>query len=669
VADVDVLRFLITGDIKGLEKALQEADQATNTAAQRIATHATGISNAFSKSFSVKHKSLIDGVNSSIVSMAGSFIPLGGNSRLASVALGQISGLLFSLGGSIAAGAVALGALATVMLFSRDRAKELSEALNTNAILLEKFASRVGPDSARAYGLIIQKLADINRLLKENEDPKQKELSFWESINIRIGRASLSLGSYVERQKKLTEDILKLKVAQEDLSKINLAVIPGLAGSRSSAEMHKQAVEQAKILADAQKKAADEVGLYSYQVFLDVWEKEKKKLQEAAQLQKQLAEEEAHKREVGFQSLISNAHRLASEFGRFMSEAVANFVHNAIQGIADIRDNLRLLKEGGIGAAAGGVGLIGTGISILSSIAGLFSGGAKAISQSNHDVIRAIQDWINNMRSQTKRELGASQADVAEIRRKFLRGDYTFGLAGNPNASAAEVANRIGGAWGDQLKAVAGLFEQQFGHGGTFDEVLNFWMQLLQEQKSIFGAALDAVKTTDQAKKFLQEQKGLDLNRGRQFIEFFSAQNKFSPEQQKALWEDLLAILQASGNLTDTDLLAIKESIRALNEATGDISVEGGRQLQITRSVAGITEGQANLVVGHLQTISSTAQMILEAIQAAIGNFVGAASAIPLAGGAMFLAGSIVINAGGTATAQQISMQLQTDLRAKGVKV
>lgn len=431
----------------------------------------------------------------------------------------------------------------------------------------------------------------------------------------------------------------------------------------------KQAEERAKIEQDAREKSESEIGAYTEKVHTAVWENFKKQLQDAHEKRLQAIDDEEHAQKLAFQSIIGSAHQLAFEFSRVMSEAVSNFVHNSIQGIADIRANVLSIRNpetSGLGRIASGVGIFGSVVGIIGSFADAIFGGSEKIFKSNVEVVKAIQNWITNLRGQTKEELIAGKKDI-EAGRKTLAEFRALDAELLKKNSDEFVASLADSEFKQTFAAAAEQFKRSTGRRGSVEEVLFFMEQQLKKQEQLFDALVGGkVKSPDDVRKLLSEQTRLDAQTGRQWIEFIARQNNWTPAEQKALFEELFTTLSNSGNASVAELMALRETITALEEGT---AAEQGQQLQITRSVASITEGQANLVVGHLQTISSTAQMILEAIQNAINNFVSAASGIPAASGATFGPGSIVINAGPGASPEAISQQLQTDLRAKGVKV
>lgn len=426
----------------------------------------------------------------------------------------------------------------------------------------------------------------------------------------------------------------------------------------ASSEVTKKAAEErAKWLFDALKTAKD---AYYDDVMKDEEELERERiegLEASFEFARQQQEKQRRLQEFGFRSLLDNAHRLASEFGRFMSEAVENFLHTALDAIGEIKDSLAQIKLGGINAVAGGLGLFGSVFGVVSSIVDMFSSGTKAIQKSNLEVVKAIREWISNLRGATKAELGATEADVLAAIKELAR------LRGLQDVIGTKFIDQFAHSI-EGFDEVAQIFKERMGRSGSFEEVFQFWLQLLKEQGNTFNIIASGLKTVEDVKKFLKDQTKLDFQTGRQFIEFFTSQNKFTPEQQKLLFEDLLAILQASGNITTSELIDLTELIRQLSENQAGITEEAIKEMQITRSVASITENQANLVVGFLQTIAATTQSILEAIE----NAVSGLGAVPFGGSTNIQAGAIVINAAG-AGPEAISRQLMTDLRAKGVKV
>ena len=388
---------------------------------------------------------------------------------------------------------------------------------------------------------------------------------------------------------------------------------------------------------------------------LGIWEEAAKAAKEIEKINNQTALKAANVWRKSFFLILDGLHRLASVFGRFMGEAIENFVHTALDAIGEIKTAIASIPKGGALGFGGALGIAGAAFGVIGSIVDMFSSGAEKIYRSNLEVVRGIRDWISNLRGATKAELGATESDITKalgIVRATL-GTYfeSVGIA---------AAQRLEG-----YKAIQDLFNQTHSWIGRADEVLAFWLQLIKEQGSTFNIIAAGLKSVEDVKEFLKKQTQLDYQTGRQFIEFFSNQNKFTPAQQKELYESLLAALQTSGNLTVSELISLTEIIKELAAGTSAISEQGEQQIQITRSVASITENQANLVVSLLQTIAAATQRILEVIELAISN---AAAAAGVGGGVNFAAGAIVINSSAQ-SGYQLAAEFQLALRAKGVKV
>lgn len=444
---------------------------------------------------------------------------------------------------------------------------------------------------------------------------------------------------------------------------------PGISpiDTASKEVLKREAEERAKTLFDALKIAKD---AYYEDVARDEEELEQQRiegLEASFRFDKQQQERAAANRRQDINDLINNAHRFAFELGRVLGEAAENFIHQMIEGLSTIGANLKALKAGGIGGIAGGLGIAGTIFGVVGSIVDMFSSGAEQIRRSNVEVVRAIREWIDNLRGATKAELGATTADIGNALREIAK---LRDLGGILDKDQMEQFTRSIAESLDGFIGVEGAFERQFGRKGGVEEVLQFWLQMIKEQGSTFAIIASGLKSVEDVKAFLKDQTQLSYSQGRQFIEFFTSQNQFTPEQQRQLFEDLLIILNETGNITTSELISLTEIIRQLREETGDANIQEERQLQITRSVAGITENQANLVVGHLSTINAVIQSIYELMQRAMDNFTAAAGAIPAAaGGVVFGPGAIVVNGGANATAREIVDVLSTDLRAKGVKI
>jgi len=362
-------------------------------------------------------------------------------------------------------------------------------------------------------------------------------------------------------------------------------------------------------------------------------------------------------RERGINALIDNSHRLASEFGRVMGAAAENFIHTMIEGIATIGGNLKALRAGGIAGLAGGAGLIGTAFSIVGSIVDLFKSSSEALVDSQGELIKTIKEWITSIRGDTSASLKAQREGIEAAKAGKI-------LPGQAGRDAYLLAFKEASARFEALP-VGQRSPEKFAE--LMAQVFNEMLAAINLQLEVFKS-VDKKLSVGDVKNILTKTQKLDFQQGKDLIDFYSRQSDLSAADQIELLETLRTLL--GDNITVQQLEDLTLSIKDLKEQTGDVSETGGKQIQITRSVASITENQANLVVGNLSTMNAVIQSIYELMQRAMDNFIGAASGIPLAsgGGVTFEAGSIVIESSAQ-NGKQLAEEFTTSLRAKGVKV
>lgn len=366
--------------------------------------------------------------------------------------------------------------------------------------------------------------------------------------------------------------------------------------------------------------------------------------------------------EQNFGMIINGAHRIASEFGRFMNDAVENFLHTTLDAFDEIRSIIKSIPAGGSLGAGGALGIFGAAFGVVGSIVDMFSGGAQEIAKSNYEVVRAIQQWIQSLRGSTQEELGAVLSDIANAEKEIAK---LRGLSGILDKDKMEQFIKAITDSLEGFSGIEGVFEQQFGRKGTVEEILNFWKQMIAEQGSTFAIIAKGLKSPEDVLEFLESQTRLDLQRAQQLIEFFAAQNDFTAQEKLKLYEALQSIL--GDRITESDLMNLLDIIRQLKEETDVVTEQGRDAIQITRSVAGITENQANLVVGALNTLITLVGRILALIE----NAAGGLNAVPMTargGAVVFQPGSVNISAAGSSGAA-MAREFVGELRLKGVKI
>jgi len=707
----DKILFIITGDNSGLIKATGQSDAAIGKMTSRGGTNLRGLLLGFlgvTSAVAAMTAALKFAVSQSLEServfalLAASIKAAGGNWEEQEKA---VNAFLLTLQKTSTftkeEGAQALQVLTEAgmdLVQAESLMAIMADAATARGMKLADVAEILGAAfqgnarGARQLGIVLSETADPAKVLGDLLDKMNERFSGANQANLKttigqwkefknvIGEAAQAVGDFIARGVAGWRALLGMMPPPSPIG-TDLLAARGIPTSMFAAHgaqiatpskdvIKKQAEEQAKIIADAQKKYDDQVAKARLSNYIEYFKAIHAGYKKEAEDELKRIEDEKQKRELAINALIDNSHRLASEFGRFMGQAVENFVHNAIEGIATIKGNLAAVKAGGIGGAAGVLGLAGAAVGIIGSFVDAFFKGSEKIFKSNVEVVQAIQNWISSLRSQTKEELVAGRKDI-EAGRKALK--EAAGFSGDllKKNSDEFIASLSDSSFKQTFAAAAEQFKRTTGRRGSVEEVLAFMEQQLIKQERLFDALVGGkVKSPDDVRALLKDQTRLDAQTGRMWIEFIAKQNNWTPAEQKALFEELFNTLADSGNASVQELMALRETIDALEQGTANISEEGDKQIQITRSVAGITENSANLVVGHLSTINAVVQGIYELLQRAMDNFTSAAAGIPAmaGGGVTFEAGSIVIESS-AANGKQLAEEFTTSLRAKGVKV
>lgn len=199
-------------------------------------------------------------------------------------------------------------------------------------------------------------------------------------------------------------------------------------------------------------------------------------------------------------------------------------------------------------------------------------------------------------------------------------------------------------------------------HGEAVQNMLN----QLQDLNNLFAEyeTLRGVKNVNDLIRFIQETGGIDYSAASSIIRHFVDMFDLSVEEQIELWELLLATLEASGDATVEELMAIERTIESLNDRVE----EGNRimqdssptsQSQIIRNITSITESQGNLIVDVLNSIHAELRRILAMMRDSMKDIRSMTLSIS----------TINIYAGSYENGQSAANGFISELRANGIKV
>ena len=168
------------------------------------------------------------------------------------------------------------------------------------------------------------------------------------------------------------------------------------------------------------------------------------------------------------------------------------------------------------------------------------------------------------------------------------------------------------------------------------------------------------IKNFGQAMAYVTGQGGnTDYNKSKTLIDHWTEMFNLTAEQQIQLWQEVLDNLQAAGNITTDQMWSIQETIKQLRES----GATGGAGSQVLRSVAQITENQANLMLGVLNTLREYVSQILQIMQGAMPAGYSASSS----GGISI--NNLTINASGISEGRAVAKALRDEFRSRGGKV
>jgi len=168
VVDIDVLRYVITGDNKGLKQAASESDLLFAKMARDGGQSLSRLQQGMANTFHQRQRNLVDAINHSIVQLTGSMVPLGSSAGLVAVGLSRITGVLGAMGGGLVATAASLGIMGLALAFTRKEVVAQVRPLEANIEAVKELAESTDrlAESSRAYLqlLIAQKQARLTEL-------------------------------------------------------------------------------------------------------------------------------------------------------------------------------------------------------------------------------------------------------------------------------------------------------------------------------------------------------------------------------------------------------------------------------------------------------------------------------------------------------------------------
>lgn len=293
----------------------------------------------------------------------------------------------------------------------------------------------------------------------------------------------------------------------------------------------------------------------------------------------------------------------------------ANFVFGRIsQELQSLMNNVMASISG---FAQGGVSGISAGIAnALSGVMSLFSDSSDRLVLSQRELTEAVERNSDALLRGTTNELDDQLQSLRAFINQMNEGfegpiDYLVALE-KLRQEGFDIPKNLSG---EQLREfVEGLLAELEGGLGFYEDILG---------ARSFEDMLRTLGVTGGYKPgegFTLE--GLGFDEATRAIEYWAEIFDLSTEQQLELYEQLKRTLEASGDYSYEELLRINEIIDrlrdSLEEASGDT--------QTFRSVTTITESQANLMLGQLNTlaeINRAGNRILETMLARMDSGLG----------------------------------------------
>lgn len=341
---------------------------------------------------------------------------------------------------------------------------------------------------------------------------------------------------------------------------------------------------------------------------------------------------------------------------RDVTGSISTIVAHLDTQVGNVMNNIAAsigsFAEGGLAGIVGGVaGVVDTALTI-------FSGDAERMVASERDLRVAIDNWIETIKNLTFQQ----QEDFTRIARTIVD-DL---LSGN-------IPDRIKGAM-DTQPLIDWINDQlyQFGFqipdNASWDQIIKI---LLDAASSINGAAsnFEAASGADtmQEMKDIIESGNLTYEELMRWFRFWTEEYDLNAQQQL----DVLNLINDNyGNqMSAAEWRQLQLDIKHAQEEANQPSKAEDEQTQISRSIARITERQADSLIGILQTIDfhivSFAQKLMDIFT---GIVAGAGAGAAVAGGGTYIfSGDFNFNGpSARGNAKSFFEEVNTQVRARG---
>lgn len=333
--------------------------------------------------------------------------------------------------------------------------------------------------------------------------------------------------------------------------------------------------------------------------------------------------------------------RVADVFGSEMGKQIDAISRSIVDVIAGI-------------STGGPTGIISAVTAGIGGLASIFSTSSDRLVASQHDLQRAIEEWRESVERRTQEE----QRRVAELLPEAIQMIRDLPT----DQIVARLPDRFFDILDDlDISLPAGL-------RGT-EAVLSYLQDLLDATLGIsadFEAALAATDMGDFT-DVLRETSDLTYRQGTRLIDHWADVFDLSAAQQLELYRVLEDVL--AGGMTAADILAWREAVKQFEDS---IEAEGMKeQTQISRSIARITERQADSLMSILMTIDLHLREYLSEIAGYLQELLSTGPALANVGGGAVFTGDIVTNVSvGSGDPEQIaatvSRRVEASIRAVG---
>jgi hypothetical protein len=298
----------------------------------------------------------------------------------------------------------------------------------------------------------------------------------------------------------------------------------------------------------------------------------------------------------------------AANIADALSYAASNFFALFDEGIARVANDLGNAISGAIsGFSVGGVAGIASAFgAIVSGLGALFSStdaGNQELIVTQHELIDAIEAWQNTIDTMSagekQQQVTGAQQIVDIFARTGGRGLFTY-----ERSQIQSIIDKFG------LKPPEGLTDQQ----------LFQWAESIVRGITISDAQTRRIleaSTKEQRTAAVAGAKDATeaINTVQSLISLFA----LTPEEQAALWREVLADFPS---LSNDQLIQVNTTLADImrNLASGGDTGPAAEQTQISRSIARITERQADSLVSIMSTMDMHLQDGFNAVVRAIQN-------------------------------------------------